>query len=76
MSLTTLDLDDDALSAVMKLADVKTKKDAVNTALREYAGRHARIAALERYAREGATWDYTSWHEEHEAEKAPRHHAA
>ncbi|MGH3323620.1 MAG: type II toxin-antitoxin system VapB family antitoxin [Streptomyces sp.] len=47
MSLTTLDLDDEALAAAMRLAEVTDKQDAVNTALREYAARHHRIAALE-----------------------------
>lgn len=69
MSLTTLDVDDEALLATMRLAGVRTKRDAVNTALREYASRHRRIAALERYADLGAGWDYDAWAEEHAAEK-------
>jgi Arc/MetJ family transcription regulator len=70
MAITTLDLDDEALAATMKLAGVKTKKDAVNTALREYAARHRRIAALERYAEVGSDWDYEFWAREHAAKKA------
>ena len=70
MALTTLDLDDEALAAAMKLAGVRTKKDAVNVALREYAARHRRIAALERYAELGSDWDYEQWEREHAAEKA------
>jgi Arc/MetJ family transcription regulator len=69
MSLTTLDLDDDALEKTMKLAGAQTKKEAVNTALREYTARHLRIAALERYADLGRDWDYESWAREHAAEK-------
>jgi Arc/MetJ family transcription regulator len=69
MSLTTLDLDDEALAATMKLAGVRTKKDAVNTALREYAARGRRIAALERYADLGAGWDHESWARQHDSEK-------
>ncbi|MET8677805.1 type II toxin-antitoxin system VapB family antitoxin [Streptomyces sp. NPDC004647] len=46
MSRTTLDLDDEALAATMRLAGVTTKKDAVNTALREYAARHRRIETV------------------------------
>jgi Arc/MetJ family transcription regulator len=72
MSLTTLDIDDEALAAAMQLAGAKTKKDAVNTALREYAARHRRIAALERYAALGADWDYQSWAREHAAEKGAK----
>lgn len=72
MSLTTLDVDDDALEKTMRLAGVQTKKDAVNTALREYAARHRRIAALERYADLGADWDYDAWAREHASEKEPR----
>jgi Arc/MetJ family transcription regulator len=71
MSLTTLDLDDDALEAAMRLSGLKTKKDVVNHALREFADRHERIAALERYAEIGAGWDYDHWEREHKAEKDP-----
>ena len=69
MTLTTPDLDDAALAATMRLAGVTTKKDAVNTALREYAARHRRIAALEHYAELAQGWDYESWERRHEAEK-------
>jgi Arc/MetJ family transcription regulator len=76
MSLTTLDLDDDALAQTMALAGVRTKKDAVNTALREYAERHRRIAALERYADLAADWDYESWAQQHAVEKGSKGDAA
>lgn len=69
MSMTTLDLDDDALAEAMKLSGVKTKKDTVNTALREYAERHRRIAALELYTAMAKDWDYESWERKHRAEK-------
>lgn len=69
MSMTTLDLDDDALAEAMKLSGVKTKKDTVNTALREYAERHRRIAALELYAELAKDWDYESWERRRRAEK-------
>ena len=69
MSMTTLDLDDDALAEAMKLSGVKTKKDTVNTALREYAARHRRIAALEKSAELAKDWDYESWERRHRAEK-------
>jgi Arc/MetJ family transcription regulator len=69
MSLTTLDLDDEALAQTMKLAGATTKKEAVNTALREFAARHRRIASLERFADLGAGWDHESWERAHAAEK-------
>lgn len=69
MSVTTLDLDDEALAETMRLAGVRTKKDAVNTALREYVARSRRIVALERYADLGAGWDHESWAKRHHAGK-------
>lgn len=69
MSLTTIDLDDEALAEAMRVSGIRTKKEAVNTALREFAERHRRIAALERYAGLAETWDYESWERRHTAEK-------
>ncbi|MGH8827941.1 MAG: type II toxin-antitoxin system VapB family antitoxin [Jiangellaceae bacterium] len=51
------------------MSGFRTKKEAVNTALREYTARHSRIAALERFADEGSSWDYEHWAREHAAEK-------
>ncbi len=51
MALTQIDIDDDALAEAMRLAGTKTKKDTVNLALRDFAARHRRIAALEHYAK-------------------------
>ncbi|GAB4006558.1 hypothetical protein GCM10029992_57670 [Glycomyces albus] len=70
MSVTTLDLDDSVLRKVVQLSGLRTKKDAVNLALREYAERHERIAALEYYSEVGKSWDYESWKSHHEQEKA------
>ena len=61
MTLTQIDLDEDALSEAMRLSGAKTKKETVNLALREYAARHRRVAALEHYAAEAAGWDYEDW---------------
>ena len=47
MALTQIDIDEDALAEAMRLSGAKTKKDTVNLALREYAARHRRVAALE-----------------------------
>ncbi|GAA4908335.1 Arc/MetJ family transcription regulator [Stackebrandtia albiflava] len=70
MSVTTLDIDDSVLERVLRLSGLRTKKDAVNLALREYAERHERIAALEHFAEVGESWDYAAWRAEHDGEKA------
>ncbi|WP_343575086.1 type II toxin-antitoxin system VapB family antitoxin [Mycobacterium sp.] len=36
MSVTHIDLDDEALAAVMRIAGVHTKKEAMNLAMRDY----------------------------------------
>ena len=50
MTLTQIDIDDDALGEAMRLSGAKTKKETVNLALREFAARHRRVAALEHFA--------------------------
>ncbi|MET4921647.1 type II toxin-antitoxin system VapB family antitoxin [Streptomyces sp. PSRA5] len=69
MSLTTIDLDDEALADAMRVSGIRTKKEAVNTALREYTARHRRIAALEDYASLAEGWDHESWERRRAAEK-------
>jgi Arc/MetJ family transcription regulator len=49
MTVTHIDLDDDALAEAMRLSGAKSKEEAVNLALREYAAHHRRIAALDHY---------------------------
>lgn len=71
MSLTQIDIDEDALSEAMRLSGAKTKKETVNLALREYAARHRRVAALEHYAALAAGWDYEGWRHRRTAEKEP-----
>lgn len=71
MSLTQIDIDEDALSEAMRLSGAKTKKETVNLALREYAARHRRVAALEHYAALAAGWDYEGWRHRRTAEKDP-----
>ncbi len=39
MSVTQIDIDDEALSEAMRLMGATTKKETVNTALREYTQR-------------------------------------
>ncbi len=71
MTLTQIDLDDDALNEAMRLSGAKTKKETVNLALREFAARHRRVAALEHYATVAAGWDFEGWERRRAAEKDP-----
>lgn len=71
MALTQIDIDEDALTEAMRLSGTRTKKDTVNLALREYAARHQRVEALERYARLAAGWDFEEWERRRVAEKEP-----
>lgn len=61
MSVTTIDLDDDALEKAMRVAGGGTKKDVVNAALREYAERHERAALVAKHYRAAQGWDYEGW---------------
>jgi Arc/MetJ family transcription regulator len=58
VALTEIDIDEDALTEAMRLSGAKTKKDAVKLALREFAARHRRVAALEHYAVLAIQWDF------------------
>ena len=53
-----IDLDDDALAEAAALFGTKTKKDTVNTALRDAAQRLRRLQALERLGQMGAAGDF------------------
>jgi Arc/MetJ family transcription regulator len=55
----------------MRLSGARTKKETVNLALREFAARHRRVAALEQSARHAATWDLESWESRRAADKEP-----
>ncbi|MCF4140414.1 type II toxin-antitoxin system VapB family antitoxin [Streptomyces sp. Tue 6430] len=46
MSRTVIDLDDEALEAAAKELGTTTKRDTINTALREIAARNRRLRAL------------------------------
>lgn len=70
MTVTRIDIDDDALAEVMRLSGARTKKDTVNLALRDHATRHQRIRDLERHAAVAATWDYEGWRDQRDREKA------
>ena len=71
MSVTQVDLDDEALAEAMRLSGAKSKKDTVNLALREYAARHRRIEALDRYATAAQDWDYEGWQAMRAVDKSP-----
>jgi Arc/MetJ family transcription regulator len=71
MTVTQIDLDDDALTEAMRLSGAKSKKETVNLALREYSARHRRIAALDHYATVAQGWDYEGWQELRGESKAP-----
>jgi Arc/MetJ family transcription regulator len=69
MSVTQIDLDDEALAGVMRIAGVHTKKEAVNLALCDYVGRFARIEALAKSREHATGWDYEGWLAAHADEK-------
>ncbi len=71
MTLTQIDLDDEALTEAMRLSGARTKKETVNIALREYGARHRRIEALHRFASLAADWDYEAWQTQRAADKRP-----
>jgi len=71
MSITQIDIDDDALAEAMRLSGAKTKKDTVNLALREYAARLRRVEALERYGAAAEGWDHEGWRRLRDAAKNP-----
>lgn len=70
MSVTQIDLDDEALDEVMRIAGVHTKKEAVNLAMRDYVERFRRIEALTRSRRDAKGWDYEGWRAVRTDEKA------
>jgi hypothetical protein len=55
----------------MRLSGARTKKETVNLALREFAARHRRVAALEHYAELASGWDFDYWQQQRAAEKDP-----
>jgi Arc/MetJ family transcription regulator len=71
MAVTQIDVDEEALDEAMRLSGERTKKGMVNRALREFAERHRRIAALERHAAHARTWDHEGWRQLRDADKRP-----
>jgi Arc/MetJ family transcription regulator len=72
MSVTQIDIDDEALSEAMRLMGSATKKETVNTALREYAERLKRLEAAEKLAARAARGEFDSVAAAHDAAKAAR----
>lgn len=58
MSITQIDLDDEALGEAMRLMGTTTKKETVNTALREYAKQLRRLEAFDKLLAMGVRGDF------------------
>jgi Arc/MetJ family transcription regulator len=56
MSVTQIDIDDDTLDHVMALSRARTKKEAVNLALRFYAEKQERAARIARHFERARHW--------------------
>lgn len=56
MGVTQVDLDEEALQQVIALSRVRTKKEAVNLALRYYAERQERAARIGRHFERARNW--------------------
>ena len=71
MAVTQIDLDDEALDEAMRLSGMRTKKDTVNLALREYSALHRRVRSLERSVEAARGWDYEGWRRQRDADTHP-----
>jgi Arc/MetJ family transcription regulator len=72
MAVTQIDLDDEALSEILRRSGLVTKKDAVNEALRDYAAKLRRAAEFDDYIQRAQDWDYEGWRALRAADKAGR----
>lgn len=73
MSVTQIDIDDDALERAMTLSRAKTKKEAVNLALKFYADRQERAARISGHFERARHWEALADAERlHRAEKETR----
>ncbi|NKY12835.1 type II toxin-antitoxin system VapB family antitoxin [Streptomyces somaliensis DSM 40738] len=71
--MTQIDIDDEALERTMALSKVRTKKEAVNLALRFYAEQQERAALIGRHFERAREWGAVEDAERlHEAEKRNR----
>jgi Arc/MetJ family transcription regulator len=73
MAVTQIDIDEDALEHAMALSKAKTKKEAVNLALRYYADKQERAARIGRHFERARRWGAVEDAERlHRAEKELR----
>ena len=72
MSVTQVDLDDEALAEAMRLMGVSTKKETVNGALRDYVARVKRLEAAEKLAERGERGEFEAAAAAHAAAKRAR----
>ncbi|GAB3487056.1 type II toxin-antitoxin system VapB family antitoxin [Nocardiopsis coralliicola] len=73
MSVTQINLDDDALQRAMALSRARTKREAVNIALRFYAEQQERAARIGRHFERAQDWGALDDAERlHQAEKHER----
>lgn len=56
VAVTQIDIDEDALERAMTLSKARTKKEAVNLALRFYADRQERAARIGRHFERALHW--------------------
>jgi Arc/MetJ family transcription regulator len=70
MSVTRIDLDDDALAEVMRIPGTTTAEDTVNAALRKVADRGGRVVATERLAAAYKRGEFDAGFHAYEARKA------
>ena len=76
MSVTPIDLDDDALAEAMRELGTTTKKDTVNAALRELVARRRRLAALDRLGERYERGEFAAAEAAWQARKDAGHDAA
>jgi Arc/MetJ family transcription regulator len=69
MSLTHIDIDDEALETAKRLGGHRTKTAAVSAALEAYNKRLARAAAHDRYFELAQAWDIEGAEQAHRADK-------
>ncbi|MFG2598183.1 type II toxin-antitoxin system VapB family antitoxin [Streptomyces sp. NPDC048462] len=72
MSVTQVDLDDEALAEAMRLMGASTKKETVNGALRDYVARIKRLEAAEKLAARGERGEFEAAAAAHTAAKQAR----
>ncbi len=73
MAVTQIDIDDDALDRALALSGAKTKKEAVNLALRFYAEKQERATRIARHFARARHWGALEDAERlHQAEKESR----